>query len=238
MPRTEYGIASLTDLTESTEHTSVTHRGLTAPLGCDWTVVDAYRLDGGGITLSSQYEQLCLPLGGDGRLTLDGSIAVPAPGAALVPAGHDGTLAGTGPEAWLVVGAPGNSSADPDPATVDMSACTFTAPETSDVPTARLTRRLGCTGMKVNARRLDPGQTVPYHVEGWQEELFVPLTGAGTMRIADRTHDLSRGSVARVGPETPRSAVNNGEDSLVWAMVGAPPTGGSDEWDPGAVILD
>lgn len=237
MRRTDYGIVHAADLPEPATPATVAHGGLTAPLGCSGVDVDAYSLAGDGVTLSSQHEQLCIPVEGDGRLTVDGSISVPSPGLALVPASRECTLVSS-PTTWLVVSAPGDASSDRRPATVDASTCSFTTPETSDILTARVTSQLGCTAMKVNVRRLEPGEAVPYHVEGWQEELFVPLTGPGAMRIADTTHHMPRGSVGRVGPETPRSAVNDGDDPLVWAMVGVPPTGDSDEWDPGAVILE
>lgn len=92
--------------------------------------------------------------------------------------------------------------------------------------------------MKANVRRLDPGQAVPYHTEGSQEELFVPLDGAGRLLVAGETHEVEPGSVGRVAPDVPRSAVNSGSLAVHWLMVGAPPTGGPDEWDPGAEILE
>lgn len=92
--------------------------------------------------------------------------------------------------------------------------------------------------MKVNARLLEPGDVVPYHTEGDQEELFVPVSGPAAMRIADTTYETPPGTVTRVAPTVPRSALNNGDSDALWVMVGAPPTGGPDEWDPGAEILD
>ena len=120
-----------------------------------------------------------------------------------------------------------------DPATV-----TFAPPATSDVPIARLTAPLECAGMKVNYRRLAPGQAVPYHVEGSQEELFVPLDGPGTVRIDDEVHHVPAGGVVSVAPPVPRSVTNESAGSRCWFMAGAPPTGGPDEWDPGAEILE
>lgn len=58
------------------------------------------------------------------------------------------------------------------------------------------------------------------------------------MRIADTTDETPPGTVVRVAPTVPRSALNNGETDAVWVMFGAPPTGGPDEWDPGAEILE
>ncbi|PSP85093.1 hypothetical protein BRC83_04075 [Halobacteriales archaeon QS_1_68_17] len=93
-------------------------------------------------------------------------------------------------------------------------------------------------GMKANFRRLPPGRAVPYHTEGTQEELFVPLGGPGWLRAGGETHRMAAGSVARVAPATPRAAVNEGDADRVWFMIGTPPTGGPDEWDPGAEAVE
>ena len=119
---------------------------------------------------------------------------------------------------------------------VEVEGRSFEVPTTSDIPTARLTDRLGCRGMKVNARRLKPGDAVPYHTEGTQEELFVPLDGAGTIRVDGQSRPAPTNSVTRVAPALPRSAANPGERDQVWLMVGSPPSGSADEWDPGAEI--
>lgn len=104
--------------------------------------------------------------------------------------------------------------------------------------TARLTAPLGCLGTKANVRLLRPSDAVPYHTEGNQEELFVPLDGPGVLRVAGRTHELEEGDVARVAPEVPRGAVNEADDAVQWLVIGAPPTGGADEWDPDVEILE
>jgi hypothetical protein len=103
---------------------------------------------------------------------------------------------------------------------------------------APLTDTLGCTGLKANARVLGPDQAVPYHTEGSQEELFVPIAGPGAVRVAGETVPATPGTVVRVAPATPRSALTDGDARSRWVMFGAPPTGGPEEWDPGAVILE
>lgn len=134
------------------------------------------------------------------------------------------------------------TSVDPEPGkeitSVSFEECDFVEPSTSTVRTARLTALLDCTGTKVNARILDPGEHVPYHTEGTQEELFVPVRGPATMRIDGETFDTPVGTVTRVAPEIPRSAINDSNEESLWVMVGAPPTGGPGEWDPGAEILE
>lgn len=64
------------------------------------------------------------------------------------------------------------------------------------------------------------------------------LTGAGILRVDETGRELPLGAVARVAPETPRSAVNDGDDDVVWAMIGAPPTGRASDWDPRAEVLE
>lgn len=85
---------------------------------------------------------------------------------------------------------------------------------------------------------LGPDQAVPYHTEGSQEELFVPIAGPGAVRVAGETVTATPGTVVRVAPATPRSALTDGDARSRWVMFGAPPTGGPEEWDPGAVILE
>lgn len=239
---------------------------MTAALGCTHTTVEGLRTTAGSTrTLPLVAESVCVPLNSDG--TVDAAtnhVTVPRYGLVHVPAGVDATLSSADPNRWICVSAaPGRigeyegtqqsaendetngssdetnaSSDDQRPTVVEFDALSFELPTTSDVPIARLTAELGCQGMKVNYRRLSPGLAVPYHTEGSQEELFVPLDGPGTLRVADENYVLPAGSVARVAPETPRAAANEGDDDRTWFMVGAPPTGAPDEWDPGAEILE
>lgn len=209
---------------------------LTDSLGCTDTQVEVFRPEATGTaTVSTEREEICVPFGAAGHVVTDESVPVPPGGVACVPAGMAATLQGGG--TWLAVSAttdaPGGNLG-----VVDSTEVAFAPPATSDVDIARLTDRLGCTGMKVNVRRLKPGQAVPYHTEGRQEELFVPLDGGGTLLADGQRHDVTAGSVARVAPETPRSALNDGRTRRTWLMIGAPPTGDVDGWDPGAEILD
>lgn len=239
MQRSDYAIVSVDDegRPAGSEHGS--RLSLTEPLGCTETAVDAYRLSGDhAVSLPTGPENVCLPIDGPGELAADASLTVPHPGAARVPAGVEGRLVADEPGTWLAVSAPAESTTSVQPTVVDLEACEFTVPATSDIPTARLTDRLGCTGMKTNARLLGRGDVVPYHTEGTQEELFVPLRGPGAMRIGGETRPASAGTVVRVAPEVPRSAINDGDDDALWFMVGAPPTGDSTGWDPGAEIVE
>ena len=235
MPATGYAIVSPDDERWSVD----THVSLTTALGCTDTFVDAYRPPSGeSIALPTELETVCVPLDADGTLEADDSIPVPANCVARVPAGVAARLRSDSATTWLAIGAATDPAPSTFPTVVDPATVTFAPPPTSDIPTARLTAQLGCAGMKVNFRRLGPDMAIPYHTEGTQEELFVPLGGPGTLRVAGETHHMPAHSVARVAPAVPRAAVNEGTEDRLWFMVGAPPTGGADDWDPGAVILD
>lgn len=240
MSTAAYGVAEI-DATLAPDDRPVTaHASLTEPLGCTEISVDAYHCPAEqSIVLSVQPEQLCVPIGGSGQIRADHRLDVPPQGIGFIPGDMDGTLTSDDPVDWLVVSAAVEPEQAGTPTVVDCSEIEFSEPSTSSILTARLTARLGCVGMKVNARRLKPGERVPYHTEGRQEELFVPIVGEGTtMLLAGETVDLPVGWVARVPPRTPRSAINTGEGDSIWVMVGAPPTGGPDDWDPGATVID
>lgn len=214
-------------------------RGLTELLGCSSSSVEAYRIaPGGSIDIPEADEQLCVPIGEDWTATLDDGIELSPSDVVRIPAGVASTLRFDTDASVFVVGAPATSRSEDGPVVVDLESCPFVEPSTSTIRTARLTARLGLTGMKVNARILDPGQWVPYHTEGDQEELFVPVRGPASMRIDDERFETPVGTIVRVAPPVPRSAVNSGDREALWLMIGAPPTGGPTEWDPGAEILE
>jgi len=232
---TGYATVTLDDVEWTDGGEGGEHAPLTERVGCTDTRVDAYRTAAeASIRLPPGREHLCVLLEGSGTLTGAGPLAVERSAVAFAPAGSSFALDSDAEATWLVVSAEVGESPEADPAVVDPDRLDFRVPTTSDILTARLTDRLGCRAMKVNVRRLRSGDVVPYHTEGTQEELFVPLDGNGTVRVDGESHDVPRGSVTRVAPERPRSAVNPGETDADWLMVGAPPTGAADEWDPGA----
>lgn len=240
MSTTEYGVIEIDAMFAQDQRTTSARSSLTESLGCSETSADAYRCPADhSIRLPPGPEQLCIPFGGPGHIGTDASIDVPAHGICFIPIGVHGVLTNTELVNWLVVSAAADRDSQGTAVGVDCTDIEFSEPSTSSIPTARLTARLGCVGMKINARRLEPGDRVPYHTEGRQEELFIPRKGHGTsMLIAGETVDLPVGWAARVPPETPRAAMNAGEGDSIWIMVGAPPTGEPDEWDPGAEIVD
>lgn len=206
----------------------------TDDLGARHTDIEAFRIDGGEISIPGDGEHLVIPLRGELRR---GNGRRVSPGELLFAATRETLdLRANRPTDGFVIGA----AAGEGEGVVQLSLeeCPFEVPATSDIATAWLTEALGCAGMKVNARRLDPGQRVPYHTEGDQEELFIPVAGPAAMRLDDHVLATPVGTVARVAPTVPRSADNPGEEPAVWIMVGAPPTGGPREWDPGSEILE
>lgn len=215
------------------------HAQFTDALGCSDTAVDGFRLPAGAtIECPARDEQLCVPIDPPESLRFESGEEIPPAGLGRVPAGNEAAIRAPGATDLFVISAPAEPGPAEPPTVVDLDDCEFPAPETSTIGTARLTGRLGCAGMKVNARVLDPGEHVPYHTEGNQEELFVPVCGPASMRIDGEPIETPVGTVTRVAPPVPRSARNDGDRRALWVMVGAPPTGGPEEWDPGAEILE
>lgn len=240
-----YGVVTLPShadavgsLEGSGETGSVGHTSLTDGLDCTEMLVDAYDVPAGAaVDLETGSERVLIPVGEEGTITIDGRYAVPHDGVARLPPNRPGTVGADDATSLLVVSVPPMAVDGGEPTIIDLETIEFDVPETSYVATAFLTGPLSCTAIKVNARVLERGQAVPYHTEGTQEELFVPLEG-GSMRIDDERIDAPRGTVVRVAPKVPRSAVNDDRDRGRWLMFGAPPTGGPQGWDPGAETLE
>lgn len=223
----------------STADGAVGRTSFTSALGCTATTVDGYRLPSNGVlTLSATPEQICIPVDTSGSLHVSDSIAIPPHGVGRIPAGIECLIRCETATALFVISAPAEAADESVPTAVALDECDFAVPSTSDIATARLTASLGCAGLKINARLLEAGQWVPYHTEGKQEELFLPIDGPATMRLASESYETPVGTVTRVAPNVPRSAVNDGDTNALWLMIGAPPTGGPTQWDPGAKILE
>jgi quercetin dioxygenase-like cupin family protein len=234
-----YAVASLARVDWTETGPGIRHVPLTGRLGCTDTDAAYYRLEADRrVTLTDDREALVVPFDAPLRLLSERESTVPRRGVARIPARMECAVRSDADTALLVVRAPVASPSETAPVVVDTETLAFTEPTTSDVLIARLTEPLGCLGVKANVRLLRPGDAVPYHTEGSQEELFVPLDGPGRLRVAGRTHDLAPGDVARVAPAVPRGAVNGTDGDVRWLMVGAPPTGGAEEWDPGAEIVE
>jgi len=235
---TGYGVASMPGVSGRTRPETVESVTLTDRLGCTDVCVDVHLIPAGeSLSSSPGRERLVVPLGLADSRALGGTLSLSARAIGRVPADHPWTIEADTDAVVLAIGTTAAGGAE-EPTTVDLAAAEYRVPSTSDVATAHLTAALGCAGLKVNARRLAPGQAVPLHTEGTQEEVFVPLDDGGSMRVGDETLHTPRGTVVRVAPATPRSAQTHGDAATVWLMVGAPPTGGPTDWDPGATILE
>jgi uncharacterized cupin superfamily protein len=239
MNSTGYAVHAYEDSAWSTGPGSAEHAALTPRLGATATGVDAYRLGGDvRVSLDGAPEQLVIVIEGTIALAAGNKSAIRASNLLSVPAGRQVTVQAERPSRLLVVSADTEPAPGKPPTVVEIESAAFEIPSTSDIATAYLTSPLGLTGMKANVRRLEPEQAVPAHTEGTQEELFVPISGPAALLIDGDRHPLSAGDIARVGPDVPRSAVNDGDQAALWVMIGGPPTGGPTDWDPGAEILE
>ena len=86
-------------------------------------------------------------------------------------------------------------------------------------------RALGVTAWGMNAIELDPHCSLyPEHDhEGdGQEEVYVVLRGAATIRAGDREWPLRAGDLAHVGPSVKRKLVTGDEGVTILALGGTP----------------
>ncbi len=81
---------------------------------------------------------------------------------------------------------------------------------------------LDARAIKVNQFDSQPGQAGKEHdeVESGQEEIYVPVSGTGVLRIGDEEIELEPGRFVLVKPEATRQVVA-GEDGLSYVVVGA-----------------
>lgn len=84
---------------------------------------------------------------------------------------------------------------------------------------------LGVTGWGMNVAVLPPGWAdYPEHdhADDGQEEVYLVLDGSATLHASGETWNLSRGSMARVGPAETRRIVP-GEDGVTILALGGTP---------------
>jgi uncharacterized cupin superfamily protein len=95
-------------------------------------------------------------------------------------------------------------------------------------------RSLGLSAFGMNLVDIAPGERIPEHDETGrdQEEVFVVLSGAPTIVVDGREHELTSGSLARLDPELTRTIVNNGAEKARVLIVSAPRSSGYEpmEW--------
>jgi quercetin dioxygenase-like cupin family protein len=87
---------------------------------------------------------------------------------------------------------------------------------------------------RANVWRLPAGTRGVRHLEKVQEQWFVVLEGAPTLRLGEppEQFQLRRGSIAIVAPGTALQVVNDGADEAIVLIVGAPPVEGQAEYLP------
>jgi mannose-6-phosphate isomerase-like protein (cupin superfamily) len=97
----------------------------------------------------------------------------------------------------------------------------------------QLRRALGVTAFGINQIELAPKAAGHEHDEGEsnQEEVYVFLSGGGTMRIGDEEIEARPGRFVYVEPGTRRQPVA-GSEGLSWVAVGVPRGGLYEPRDP------
>jgi quercetin dioxygenase-like cupin family protein len=85
-------------------------------------------------------------------------------------------------------------------------------------------RALGARAIRLNQFDNAPGQAGKEHDErdSGQEEIYIPLRGAGILRVDGDVLPLAPGRYILVSPEATRQVVA-GPEGLVYAVVGARP---------------
>ncbi len=86
-------------------------------------------------------------------------------------------------------------------------------------------RELGVTAWGMNVLAIDAGCTgYPEHdhAKDGQEEVYVVLTGSGTLEAEGAATPLEPGTLARVGPATKRKIVPGPDGIVVLALGGTP----------------
>jgi quercetin dioxygenase-like cupin family protein len=92
----------------------------------------------------------------------------------------------------------------------------------------------GLTQSRANIWRYPPGARGKRHLDPVQEEVFVVLDGTLTVDLGEppERHELPRGSVLVVEPQTILQLRNAGSDQLVLFIYGAPPVRQPGEFFP------
>jgi uncharacterized cupin superfamily protein len=89
-------------------------------------------------------------------------------------------------------------------------------------------RSLGLASFGMNLVDIEPGEQIPEHdeTERDQEEVFVLLSGEASMVIDGEAHELTAGSLCRLGPEHSRTVVARGSEPARVLIVSAPRSSG------------
>ena len=90
------------------------------------------------------------------------------------------------------------------------------------------------TNARARYWRYPPGTRGKRHAEHVQEELFVVLEGNAAVDLGDPPErvELPRGSVCAVQPGTPLQLRNDGDEDVLFFIIGAPPEEGGADYLP------
>jgi uncharacterized cupin superfamily protein len=83
-----------------------------------------------------------------------------------------------------------------------------------------LRRELGLSTFGLSLIRLRPGQRGRIHRHLHQEEAYLVLEGTLTLLVENEPRELTKGDLARVGPEVRRQLVNLGAEPLLLLALG------------------
>lgn len=76
--------------------------------------------------------------------------------------------------------------------------------------------------------RIPPGKTnFPYHAHSAQWELYLVISGKGTVRHKDGTTEIVAGDAFIFGPDEPHQLTNQGPDDFVYYVIADNPIGES-----------
>jgi uncharacterized cupin superfamily protein len=91
-----------------------------------------------------------------------------------------------------------------------------------DTHTCRLARGTAATKLGASYDILEPGKRgCPYHLHHAQEEMFVVLEGAGTLRVAGEHLPIKAGDVIFIpsGPDYPHQFINTSDAHLKYLSI-------------------
>jgi len=92
-----------------------------------------------------------------------------------------------------------------------------------DTQSARLAPGTVARKLSASVDTLAPGRIAcPYHFHHAQEEMFIVLEGAGTLRVAGQLLPLKPGDVVFIppGPDYPHQIINSSEAPLLYLSIG------------------
>lgn len=96
-----------------------------------------------------------------------------------------------------------------------------------------LIEELGTEEMNPRMWRLEPGEKLSYHYHEQQEEVFYVVQGTGTLLVGSDMEEVTvpEGGFFRPETTTPRQVRNDGDEDVIWFIVGAPSVMEGKLWD-------